>query len=184
VSAVQAAPVAIDIPECEHGIGRVITSPASPDLIDGVRIEPAALWPDDRGFFLELARLGTGLSSQFPLHTTQVSAALSYPGTIKAFHFHKHQHDLWTAVKGMLQVALVDLRPDSPTWGRKNTIYIGTLRPWQLLVPPGVGHGYKVIGADDAILVYLTDRNYNPADEGRIPHNNPRIQYDWEIQHK
>ena len=46
----------------------------------------------------------------------------------------------------MLQIALVDLRPDSPTYGRRNTIYAGNLRPWQMLIPPGVAHGYKVLG--------------------------------------
>ena len=51
-------------------------------------------------------------------------------------------------------------------------------------IPPGVGHGYKVIGADAAMLVYVTDRLYNPQDEGRIPYNDPDIAYDWETQHK
>ena len=46
----------------------------------------------------------------------------------------------------MLQVALIDLRPESPTFGRRNTIYVGNLRPWQILIPPGVAHGYKVVG--------------------------------------
>jgi dTDP-4-dehydrorhamnose 3,5-epimerase len=58
------------------------------------------------------------------------------------------------------------------------------MRPWQLLIPPGVAHGYKVIGHDNAMLVYLTDRFYNPQDEGRIPHNDPSINYDWETQKK
>jgi dTDP-4-dehydrorhamnose 3,5-epimerase len=53
-----------------------------------------------------------------------------------------------------------------------------------LLIPPGVGHGYKVIGTAPAMLVYLTDRLYNPKDEGRIPHNSEGINYDWELQHK
>jgi len=176
--------VRIEIPDCEHGIGNVITSVSSPDLIDGVRIQPVAQWPDDRGWFLEISRLASGLAADFPQGSTQISAAVSYPGTVKAFHYHRHQRDLWTAVKGMLQVALVDLRPESPTWGRRNTIYIGALRPWQLLIPPGVGHGYKVIGHEEAILVYLTDRHYNPQDEGRIPWNHPQISYDWETQHK
>ena|SRR5579884_4303307 len=184
MSAIHAAPVAIDRPACEHGIGSVITSPASADLIADVRIEPVSQWPDDRGWFLEVARAGRGLSSAFPLETTQISAAVSFPGTIKAFHFHRHQHDLWTVVKGMLQVVLVDLRPESATWGRRNTIYIGNLRPWQVLIPPGVGHGYKVIGREEAILVYLTDRHYDPSDEGRIPYNDEKIRYDWETQHK
>jgi dTDP-4-dehydrorhamnose 3,5-epimerase len=84
----------------------------------------------------------------------------------------------------MFQVALVDLRPDSATFGRKNTMYIGALKPWQLLIPPGVGHGYKVIGENAAMLAYVTDRFYNPQDEGRIPYNDPGIAYDWELQHK
>jgi dTDP-4-dehydrorhamnose 3,5-epimerase len=84
----------------------------------------------------------------------------------------------------MFQVALVDLRPQSATCGWKNTMYVGSLRPWQILIPPGVGHGYKVIGQDAAMLVYVTNRFYNPSDEGRIPWNHPEIGYDWELQHK
>ncbi len=174
----------LEIPNCEKGLGRVILQPDSPDLIEGVKIAPYALWPDDRGYFLEVARMGQGLIAPFALETTQVSAALSYPGTIKAFHFHKHQTDCWVPVQGMFQVALVDLRKGSKTFGSRNTLYLGALRPWQVIVPPGVGHGYKVIGTDPAMLVYLTDRFYNPRDEGRILYNDPQIAYDWEIQHK
>ena len=61
---------------------------------------------------------------------------------------------------------------------------MGPLRPWQMLIPPGVGHGYKVIGGGEAMLVYMTDRFYNPQDEGRIPYNDPAIHYDWETQRK
>ncbi len=87
-------------------------------------------------------------------------------------------------MKGLLQVVLVDLRLGSPTFGARNTMYVGALRPWQVLIPPGVAHGYKVIGRDEALLVYLTDRFYNPKDEGRIPYNDPGINYDWETQYK
>ncbi|MBI4892725.1 MAG: dTDP-4-dehydrorhamnose 3,5-epimerase family protein [Acidobacteria bacterium] len=174
----------IKIPSCAFGIGHVILQPDSKNLIDGVRVQPHALWADDRGYFLEIARFGQGLAAEFPPESTQVSAALTYPAAIKAFHFHLHQTDLWVVTQGMFQVALVDLRPDSPTYGVKNTIYVGQLRPWQILIPPGVGHGYKVIGRDPAMLVYLTNRIYNPADEGRIAYNEPGINYDWELQHK
>jgi dTDP-4-dehydrorhamnose 3,5-epimerase len=176
--------VEIAVPQCERGIGSVIAQPASPELIEGVRIAPLALYADDRGYFLELSRLGTGLAADYPAASTQVSASLTYQGAIKAFHFHRYQHDLWSVAQGMLQVALVDLRPGSRTFGRKNTIYIGHLRPWQVLIPPGVGHGYKVIGAGPAVLVYLTDRFYDPADEGRIAYNEAGIGYDWELQYK
>jgi dTDP-4-dehydrorhamnose 3,5-epimerase len=79
------------------------------------------LWPDDRGYFLEVVRIGQGLAADYDPATTQVSAALSYPGTIKAFHYHLEQTDFWVAAMGMFQVALVDLRKGSPTFGRKNT---------------------------------------------------------------
>jgi dTDP-4-dehydrorhamnose 3,5-epimerase len=171
-------------PECEKGIGSIILSPDAPLLIHGVRVRPVPIWPDDRGFFLEVFRTGQGLPAAFDLTHTQFSAALTYPGAIKAFHYHLHQTDCWMAVGGMLQVALVDLRRGSPTYGARNTMYVGMLRPWQVLIPPGIAHGYKVISLDPAILVYATDQFYNPKDEGRIPYNHPAIAYDWELQHK
>ncbi len=171
------------LPRNAPGIGDVIRSHDSAALIQGVRIAPLALWPDDRGYFMELHRLTTGLAADFP-PTAQASAALSYPGTIKAFHYHLEQHDCWNPAMGMFQVVLADLRVDSPTFGRRNTIYTGQLKPWQILIPPGVAHGYKIIGNGDAMLVYLTDKVYNPKDEGRIPYDDPSINYDWETQHK
>jgi dTDP-4-dehydrorhamnose 3,5-epimerase len=172
------------LPQCEKGLGSVILAPDSGHLIAGVKIDRVSVFPDDRGYFLEVQRLGRGLAAVFPAESSQFSAALNYPGAIKAFHFHLHQTDCWTPVKGMLQVVLVDLRADSTTFGLRNTLYIGMLRPWQVLIPPGVAHGYKVIGGEESLLVYMTDRFYNPQDEGRIPYNDPSINYDWEIQHK
>lgn len=171
-------------PEAESGIGDVILSTDSAKLIEGVRVEPYALWPDDRGYFLEVMRGGQKLVAGFPPETTQVSAACNYPGIIKAFHYHLEQTDCWAPCAGMMQVALVDLRAGSPSFGRKNTIYAGELRPWQILIPPGVGHGYKVVSSKPSMLVYVTNRIYNPKDEGRIAYNHPSIAYDWELQHK
>jgi len=172
------------VPGCAKGIGEVIGAPDSIRLIAGVQVQALPLYPDDRGYFLEVQRMGHGLAADFPAGQTQVSAAMNYAGSIKAFHYHLHQTDCWTPVKGLLQVALVDLRLGSETFGRKNTLYVGALRPWQILIPPGVGHGYKVVGRDDSLLVYLTNRFYNPQDEGRIPYNDPSINYDWETQWK
>lgn len=184
MSATTISSVSIETPHCEPGIGRVLRTPDAAGRIEGVVIRPFDVWPDDRGYFLEVARLQQGLAADFPPATTQVSAALSYPGTIKAFHYHRFQTDLWVPAQGMFQVALVDMRPHSPTYGVKNTMYVGSLKPWQILIPPGVGHGYKVVGEGAAMLVYVTNQLYNPEDEGRIPHNDSSIAYDWELQHK
>ncbi len=174
----------LKMPQNPKGLGDLILTADSPKKIEGVKIQPVVLWPDDRGYFLEIQRMRQGLAAQFPLESSQISAALNYPGTIKAFHIHFEQTDCWTPVMGTMQVVLADLRPDSPTFGKRNTLYVGTLRPWQILIPPGVAHGYKVVGQDAAMLVYMTDRYYNPADEGRIVYNHAGINYDWETQYK
>ena len=174
----------LSLPRNELGLGNVIGTPDSKGLIEGVRVQPYSVYPDDRGYFLEVHRMGLGPAAHFPPATTQISAAFNYPGTIKAFHFHLYQTDCWTPVRGLMQVVLADLRAGSPTFGLRNTMYVGPLRPWHVLIPPGVAHGYKVIGGEECMLVYLTDRFYNPADEGRIPFNDPGINYDWETQRK
>jgi dTDP-4-dehydrorhamnose 3,5-epimerase len=171
-------------PENQKGIGAVIGRVDSPDLIAGVRVQPYSVYPDDRGFFMEVHRIGHGLTAGFPPERSQVSAAMNYRGTIKAFHFHLYQTDCWTPVSGLFQVALADVRLGSPTFGARNTLYLGPMRPWQVLIPPGVAHGYKIIGNQDALLVYMTDQFYNPKDEGRLPYDDASINYDWETQKK
>ena len=167
------------------GLGAIIRTPETPGRIAGVELVRIAVHPDDRGFFEELCRLGQGLAEPFAAAgRVQVSAALSYAGTVKAIHYHLRQTDLWTPVLGQFQVMLYDLRVASPSFGRLNTFYTGVLLPMQIRIPPGVGHGYKVLGPESALLVYATDQFYDPSDEGRIPWNDPDIGYDWETQRK
>src|SRR5215472_17609466 len=152
-------------------LGKIIAKPNSPDLIEGVQIAPLQVYPDDRGFFTELARLGKGLASRMVpegQRQIQISFTLTYPGTIKAIHYHSEQTDLWAPVTGMVQVFLYDLRRHSKTFGTINTIFAGRFQPWEILIPPGVGHGYKALGIEPIQLVYFTDRHYNPADELRL----------------
>lgn len=171
----------------ERTLGKIIAKPDSTDLIEGVKIAPLQVYADDRGFFTELARLGKGIASGMSPDANrkiQVSFTLTYPGTIKAIHYHSEQTDLWAPVSGMLQVFLYDLRRQSRTFGLINTVYVGRFRPWEILIPPGVAHGYKALGVEPIELLYFTDRHYNPADELRIPYNDPDVAYDWETQHK
>ncbi len=171
-----------------RSLGKIISRPDSSDLIAGVEVEQMQVQADDRGFFAELARLGSaGIATRMvPAgeRKIQISTTLTYPGAIKAIHYHYMQTDLWAPIAGMLQVFLCDLRRSSATFGLINTVYVGVLRPWEILIPPGVAHGYKTLGAQPAQLVYLTDRYYNPEDEGRLPYNDPDVGYDWETQHK
>src|SRR5258708_31874826 len=77
-------------------LGKLISNVNSPDLIEGVRIAPLQVYPDDRGFFTELARLCKGLATEmFPddVRKIQASLTLTYPCTIKALQYHAEQPD-------------------------------------------------------------------------------------------
>lgn len=160
--------------------GVVIATPQSQDLIPGLVVEIGELWPDDRGVFTELFRQG-GAGG---FNARQVSAAITYAGVIKALHYHCRQTDWWAPLRGQFQMVLVDLRLDSPAFGRVNTIFAGDWRPWRVRIPPGVGHGYKVLGEQPGWLVYATDQTYDPTDEGRIPYDDAGLNYAWETQHR
>jgi dTDP-4-dehydrorhamnose 3,5-epimerase len=165
------------------GCGTNICQPNSPQLIQGIEIEPITQYPDERGLFAELFRFGQpGIGRDFdPANGSriQVSFTISYAGVIKAIHYHFEQTDLWAPLTGMFQVFLCDLRESSPTCGKVNTIFVGSQRPWKLRIPPGVGHGYRILGPDSGMLVYATNRTYNPKDEGRIAFDDAGINYDW-----
>ena len=65
----------------------MILAPDSPKLIAGVKCAPIALWPDDRGYFLEVQRIGLGLAAHFPKETTQISAASTIPASSRRSTF-------------------------------------------------------------------------------------------------
>jgi dTDP-4-dehydrorhamnose 3,5-epimerase len=170
-------------PHPQPGCGDIINDIRSPKLIQGIEIEALTQYPDDRGYFAELFRFGEpGIARDYqsgPGNQIQVSFTTTYPGVIKAIHYHFQQTDLWAPLTGMFQVFLCDLRESSPTCGKLNTLFAGSLRPWKLRIPPGVAHGYKVVGTEPGTLVYATNRFYNPEDEGRIAFDDRDINYDW-----
>ncbi len=145
--------------------------------IEGVRIKGLIRHCDERGFFLEILRDDDGLLSRFG----QTSYTLSYPGVIKAFHWHRHQDDLWFVAHGDALVVLYDRREGSPTRGALLELVMGEQNPSLLLIPAGVAHGYKVLGERPLGLFYHTTRSYDrdEPDEMRIPYDDPDIGYDW-----
>ena len=151
-------------------------------MIAGVKIKPLKIWPDDRGFLYETLRK----DDQFFKKFGQSNVTMTYPGVIKAFHWHKKQDDYWVCVQGMIQTVLYDLRPNSKTKGEIQEIYMGEQSPVLVYIPHGVVHGYKVLGPKPAILVYYTSEVYNSEkpDEERIPYDDPEIDFNWETQNR
>ncbi len=151
-------------------------------MIAGVTVKRLVRHPDDRGFFMEVLRDDDGLLARFG----QASFSKTYPGVIKAFHYHQRQDDLWFFPVGNAQVVLHDLREGSPTFGQTDVHYMGEDHPILLVIPAGVAHGYRVLGQQAACILYFTTESYDPAapDELRIPWDDHRIGFDWHTRHR
>jgi dTDP-4-dehydrorhamnose 3,5-epimerase len=150
--------------------------------IHDVVIKKLVTHADDRGYFREVLRDDDGLLRRFG----QTAVTKSYPGVIKAFHWHHHQDDLWYVVDGMARIVLYDRRPGSPTCGVTQVIYAGEDNPVLVLIPAGLAHGYQVLGNKPVLLFYHVTQAYDPArpDEQRIPFDDPEIGFDWSIQNR
>jgi dTDP-4-dehydrorhamnose 3,5-epimerase len=144
--------------------------------IQGVELKALETHADERGFFREVIRV---TDEFFGEGFGQWSHSQMYPGVAKAWHIHPRQVDWWYVPIGTLKVALHDRRADSPTRGETMELFLGeNATPAVLKIPPGVAHGCKAVGAI-AHLFYVTSRTYDPKEEGRIPHDDPSIGYDW-----
>lgn len=145
-------------------------------MIAGVQIKELTTHCDERGFFREIIRV---TDEFFDEGFGQFSHSVMYPTVAKAWHIHKTQVDWWYVPVGNLRLVMKDLREDSPTRGELQEIYMGENYPAKAVkIPPGVAHGCRVLGGVTH-LFYITSRTYDPAEEGRIPHDDPAIGYDW-----
>ena len=151
-------------------------------MIEGVNTKKLVKHLDDRGFFMEVLRNDDFLFKKFG----QFSLSFTYPGVIKAFHYHKLQDDLWFFPAGNAQVVLFDLRPDSKTKGETNIFYMGENNHILLQIPAGVAHGYRVLGTVPAMIAYVTTESYQPEhpDEYRIPWDDPEIGFSWQTENR
>ncbi|MCC7493753.1 MAG: dTDP-4-dehydrorhamnose 3,5-epimerase family protein [Fimbriimonadaceae bacterium] len=149
--------------------------------IAGVWRKAVRTFTDDRGLLGELLRTDDPYYGNDFAGCAQTTLTMSYPGVIKAFHWHRAQDDAWFCVRGMIQAVLYDLRSDSPTRGVTEQVAMGEYQPILLVIPRGVAHGYRVLGEQPAWLVYHTSALYDPTapDEERIAWDDPSIAFDW-----
>jgi dTDP-4-dehydrorhamnose 3,5-epimerase len=150
--------------------------------IEGVHVKSLGTHADDRGFFREIYRA----DDPFFTGVKQTSVTETYPGVIKAFHWHKLQDDVWYVARGMAQVVLHDVRSDSPSKGTTQVVYAGEQNPVLIYIPVGVAHGYRVLGDKPVMLFYHTTEVYNPnaPDEYRMPYDDPTIGFDWSTKNR
>jgi len=135
-----------------------------PGPIDGVDWVPLCKHADSRGWLCELFRV-----DEIPVRFRPVMAYLSVtePGVTRGPHEHAEQCDLFCFLgPSNFRIYLWDNRPSSPTYGWSHTDVAGAERPVRLIVPPGVVHAYKNVGAVPGLVVNAPNRLYRGAGKG------------------
>lgn len=151
-------------------------------MIAGVRVKPLRVIPDERGRLMEILRADDELFEKFG----QVYMTTAYPGVVKAWHYHKLQTDNIAVLKGMVKLVLYDPRKDSPTRGEVNEFFLGEHNPQLVQIPKLVLHGFKCVGAEEAIVINCPTEvyRYDTPDEFRLDPFSPEVPYDWAIKMK
>ncbi len=158
------------------------TPPRSTD-IDGVRIQDLSWYDDQRGGLSVLLR--NDQSELFGDRFGQVYVTTVMPGVVKAWHRHEEQWDRMVCLSGRTLLVLLDGRPKSPTRGAIVERVLSVRQHQLVLIPPGVWHGFKCIGTEEALVLNVTDRRYDvdQPDEQRFePDASPipgKLPYDW-----
>lgn len=153
------------------------TAPDNRGLLNGVKTKALRQIPDERGWLMEVLRSDDqDLFDKFG----QVYVSATYPGVVKAWHYHERQIDYFACVSGMIKLVLVDRRDDSPTKGNINEFFLGTQNPTLVKIPNLLYHGWKCISQEPALVINIPTEPYrhDDPDEFRVePHG--ILPYDW-----
>lgn len=137
---------------------------------------------DERGYFFEsFKKEALEKALGYPLHFIQDNEAKSTKGVLRGLHYQLPpfaQTKLVRVIQGSVLDIVVDIRKDSPTFGKQVAIELNDENKWQLLVPMGFAHGYLVL-SDTAIFSYKVDNYYNKESERGIIYNDKQLNINW-----
>lgn len=151
--------------------------------IDGVvLIEPRVI-TDDRGFFFETYRANEYADLGVGVDFVQDNHSRSVRGTVRALHFQLQpgQAKLVRAARGAVWDVAVDLRRDSPTYGRYEAFELTDENARQVFVPVGFAHGFCVT-SEIADVTYKVSSYYESATERGIAFDDPAIGIPWPVE--
>lgn len=146
-------------------------------------IEPK-LFLDERGYFMEsfnehTFQEKTGIS----IHFVQDNESKSTKGVLRGLHYQTGSHaqaKLVRVLEGEVYDVVVDIRPESKTFGQQFGIVLSAENQKQLFVPRGFAHGFLVL-SETATFFYKCDNFYNKESEGGIIFNDPALKIDWQF---
>ena len=152
--------------------------------IDGLVVIKPKIYEDERGYFMESFK-ESFINENFPnIHFIQDNESKSSFGVLRGLHFQNppfEQTKLVRVIDGEVLDVAVDLRKNSKTYGKWESVVLSAENKKQLLIPKGFAHGFIVI-SDKAIFAYKVDNIYNPEYEDTIRYNDPDLAIDWIIE--
>ncbi|WP_010250431.1 dTDP-4-dehydrorhamnose 3,5-epimerase [Myroides injenensis] len=156
-----------------------------PTLIKDCFVIKPKIFGDDRGYFFESFN-----EKQFEelmgmkINFVQDNQSLSKKGVLRGLHFQKgiyQQAKLVRVIKGKIEDVVVDLRKNSPTYGKFFKEVISEENHKQIFIPRGCAHGFLVL-SEEAIFNYKCDNYYHPEAEGGIIYNDEKLGIDWSLE--
>lgn len=151
--------------------------------ISGVWIIEPKVFNDERGYFMEAFK-----QKEFDSHIgktlfIQDNESRSSQGVLRGLHYQLapySQAKLVRVIKGCVLDVAVDLRKNSPTFGKYVAVKLSEDNKRQLFIPQGFAHGFHVL-SKEAIFTYKVDNPYTPSAERGIRYDDPDLAVDWEI---
>lgn len=151
--------------------------------IEDLYVLQPKVWEDERGYFFESYNQRFLQENGLEYTWVQDNEAKSDRGVLRGLHFQKGVHaqaKLVRVLSGEVLDVVVDLRPDSPTFGIHYSILLSGENKRQLLVPRGFAHGYIAL-QDQTVFVYKCDNFYNKEAEGGLRYDDPHFDIDWKL---
>lgn len=151
--------------------------------IEGMLILEPRVYTDERGYFMESysrERYETICGTTF----VQDNESRSSYGVVRGLHYQRDpyaQAKLVRVIVGRVWDVAVDLRPDSPTYGKHIAVELTEDNHRQFFIPRGFAHGFCVL-SDVAVFQYKVDNYYHPASEGAVAWDDPTLAIPWPIR--
>lgn len=150
--------------------------------LKGLFLLQPKVFRDARGFFMETWNAREYDRIGLPTTFVQDNLSLSSKGTLRGLHYQKphSQGKLVSAIFGKVWDVSVDLRLDSPTFGKWVGITLDSSSGSQLYIPPGFAHGFYTL-SEEALFFYKCTDFYSPDDERGITWNDPQLGIHWPV---
>ncbi len=151
--------------------------------LKGLQLIKPRRFNDLRGYFEEVFNLADFEKHGLPTYFPQDNLSFSQKGVIRGMHFQlapSAQAKLVKVLQGRILDVVVDIRPESPTFGKHEVIELSDENGYILLVPEGFAHGFEAL--EDTYFLYKCTALYNPATEGGLLYNDPELGIDWKTK--